>query len=58
MSLIPPSEAIYASVDTAFTAIQAHAKASGYAFSRALHGLLGLYLLVIVQANTTPEVRI
>jgi hypothetical protein len=34
MSLSPPSEAIYASVDTAFTAIQAHAKASGYAFSR------------------------
>jgi hypothetical protein len=34
MSLSPPSEAIYDSVDTAFTAIQAHAKAHGYAFSR------------------------
>jgi hypothetical protein len=34
MSLSPPNEAIYDSVDTAFTAIQAHAKASGYALSR------------------------
>jgi hypothetical protein len=36
MSLSPQSEAIYASVDTAFTAIQAHANANGYAFSRYL----------------------
>jgi hypothetical protein len=34
MPLSPPSEAIYTSVDTAVIAIQAHAKANGYAFSR------------------------
>lgn len=34
MSLSPPSEASYTSVDTAFIAIQAHAKAHGYAFAR------------------------
>jgi hypothetical protein len=32
MSLIPPPEASYPDVDTAFTAIQAHAKRAGYAF--------------------------
>jgi hypothetical protein len=34
MSLRPPSEAIYASVDSALTAIQVRAKANGYVFSR------------------------
>jgi hypothetical protein len=31
MSLLPPPEAIYANPETAFTAIQAHAKDHGYA---------------------------
>ena len=34
MSLTAPPEAVYPDVDTAFTAIQAHAKENGYAFCR------------------------
>ena len=34
MSLTAPPEAIYPDIDTAFTAIQAHAKEHGYAFRR------------------------
>jgi hypothetical protein len=34
MSLTAPPEAVYPDIDTAFTAIQAHAKEHGYAFRR------------------------
>ena len=34
MSLLPPPEAIYATQEAAFTAIQAHAKDYGYAFKK------------------------
>ena len=34
MSLLPPPEAIYATQEAAFTAIQMHAKDNGYALKR------------------------